>query len=136
MDCFMGGKGKYEGCTTEAVALAPQTTRASSQGFTFEGERFIYVPVCAGHFDGWFEGADVLAWPAVIPLLSAPELDTILAALRYWQMHGGPSLTRARTEHQGGRIGDQLRLIIAIAQEHGPSLGMVEIDQLCQRINN
>ncbi len=51
-----------ENCGPEAVALAPQVLpyHSNVNGFLWRGHvtRFIYVPVCAFHLDGWFEGGD------------------------------------------------------------------------------
>ena len=51
---------------------------------------------------------------------STPEIDTVLAALRFWQ-----------TEHD---IGDTAECQM-IAEDHGDALTVAQIDELCDRIN-
>lgn len=58
--------------------------------------------------------------PALSLAVSMRELDTILAALRFWQ----------REQHT---VID--RELLAIAGEHGRALDEDEIDALCTRIN-
>lgn len=64
-----------------------------------------------------------LAPPPKPDPLFARELDTILAALRYWQDRNQPN----RAERDADRE--------AIATEHGPALDAEEIDSLCERLN-
>jgi|HubBroStandDraft_3_1064219.scaffolds.fasta_scaffold06339_5 hypothetical protein len=54
--------------------------------------------------------------------LSPAELDTVLAALRYWQS----ALTRRVVPFFS---------FMQIAEEHGPALTAEAIDALCERIN-
>lgn len=54
-----------------------------------------------------------------LPNLDPRQLDTILAALRYWQREGQGSSGHERD----------------IAEEHGDALNANEIDELCERIN-
>jgi hypothetical protein len=54
--------------------------------------------------------------------LSPSELDTVLAALRYWQS----ALTRRVVPFFS---------FMQIAEEHGPALTAEAIDALCERIN-
>jgi hypothetical protein len=54
--------------------------------------------------------------------LSPAELDTVLAALRYWQS----ALTRQVVPFFS---------FMQIAEEHGPALTAEAIDALCERIN-
>lgn len=52
------------------------------------------------------------------------ELDTVLAALRFWQARNLP-----RT------LAGQRMMMEHIAKQHGPALDAEEIDALCQRLN-
>lgn len=62
--------------------------------------------------------------------ISVREWDTILAALRFWQV--------AADQESAGSVeidGEQYDSICAIAREHGSHLLCGEIDKLCERIN-
>lgn len=60
--------------------------------------------------------------PAPDPI-AARELDTILAALRYWQ------------HNNSNDISPFCRQLDEMASEHGPALDAEEIDSLCERLN-
>lgn len=89
---------------------------------------------------GWVEEC-LIAADSTEVRLSPAELDTVIAALRYWQ--GGPNGPSARSRvlnalldrSYGGSQIEHLRAIAAIATEHGPALDNAGIDALCERIN-
>jgi hypothetical protein len=58
----------------------------------------------------------------VTVLLDASEIDTVLAALRLWQI-------------DSAHIADGTGALADMSEEHGDALSKTQIDDLCERIN-
>lgn len=76
-----------------------------------------------------FESADVAH------RFGAVELDTIIAALRFWQYSCGVDGLRQAIDMGGESADGELQSILNIAQEHGHILTDEMLDNLVERLN-
>lgn len=79
--------------------------------------------------EGAFDNADMAH------RFGAVELDTIIAALRFWQYSCGVDGLRHAIELGGESADGELQTILDIAQEHGHILTDEMLDNLCERLN-